>query len=167
MITMNALCHRHPSGATPRRRSRPRCHYGRDSRRSATALALLQHDGAAGAVLGGPSSCLDEFTGRAACRGSEVVPWIWPSTALSLFVEGRSVRAAAAATGSGHRSLQVLGALHVVALNWVGGDEALTPLRRGPKVPDNLTSAALEDEIVAWRKRLPATASLGMSCTCM
>ncbi len=37
---------------------------------------------------------------------------------------------------------------------YTGGDEALTPLRRGPKVPANLTSAALEDEIVAWRKRL-------------
>ena len=28
------------------------------------------------------------------------------------------------------------------------------PLKRGPKVPANLTSAVLEDEIVAWRKRL-------------
>lgn len=64
-------------------------------------------------------------------------------------VEGRSVRAVAAATGRSkswvHRH---------VALYRIGGDEALTPRRRGPKVPANLTSAALEDEIVAWRKRL-------------
>ena len=67
----------------------------------------------------------------------------------AVLVEGRSVRAVAAATGSSkswvHRH---------VALYRVGGDEALTPRRRGPKVPANLTSAVLEDEIVGWRKRL-------------
>ena len=67
----------------------------------------------------------------------------------AVLVEGRSVRGVAAATGRSkswvHRH---------VALYRAGGDEALTPLKRGPKVPANLTSAALEDEIVAWRKRL-------------
>ncbi len=41
-----------------------------------------------------------------------------------------------------------------VALYREGGEEALVPRKRGPKVPANLTSAVLEDEIVAWRKRL-------------
>jgi transposase InsO family protein len=41
-----------------------------------------------------------------------------------------------------------------VTLYRAGGTDALTPLRRGPKVPANLTVAAVEDEIVAWRKRL-------------
>ena len=67
----------------------------------------------------------------------------------AVLVEGRSVRAVAAATGRSkswvHRH---------VALYREGGEEALVPLRRGPKVPANLTSAVLEDEIVAWRKRL-------------
>ena len=67
----------------------------------------------------------------------------------AVLVEGRSVRAVAAATGRSkswvHRH---------VALYRGGGDEALVPHRRGPKVPANLTSAALEDEIVVWRKRL-------------
>jgi transposase InsO family protein len=67
----------------------------------------------------------------------------------AVVVEGRSVRAVAAATGRSkswvHRH---------VALYRAGGDEALVPLKRGPKVPANLTSAVLEDQIVAWRKRL-------------
>ena len=67
----------------------------------------------------------------------------------AVLVEGRSVRAVAAATGRSkswvHRH---------VALYRAGGDEALAPRKRGPKVPANLTSAVLEDEIVAWRKRL-------------
>jgi len=67
----------------------------------------------------------------------------------AVLVEGRSVRAVAAATGRSkswvHR--------HVV-LYRAGGDEALTPHKRGPRVPANLTSAVLEDQIVAWRKRL-------------
>jgi len=66
-----------------------------------------------------------------------------------VLVEGRSVRAVAASTGRSkswvHRH---------VALYRAGGDEALVPLRRGPKVPANLTSAVLEDQIVGWRKRL-------------
>ena len=41
-----------------------------------------------------------------------------------------------------------------VALYQAGGDEALEPRKRGPKVPANLTSCEVEDEIVAWRKRL-------------
>ena len=67
----------------------------------------------------------------------------------AVLVEGRSVRAAAAATGRSkswvHRH---------VALYRAGGDEALVARRRGPKVPANLTTAVLEDQIVAWRKRL-------------
>jgi transposase InsO family protein len=67
----------------------------------------------------------------------------------AVLVEGRSVRAVATATGRSkswvHRH---------VALFRAGGEAALAPLRRGPKVPANLTSAVLEDEIVAWRKRL-------------
>jgi transposase InsO family protein len=41
-----------------------------------------------------------------------------------------------------------------VALYRGGGDEALIPLKRGPKVSPHQTSARIEDEIVAWRKRL-------------
>ena len=67
----------------------------------------------------------------------------------AVLVEGRSVRAVAAATGRSkswvHRH---------VDLYRTGGEEALAPRKRGPKVPANLTSAALEGEIVAWRKRL-------------
>jgi transposase InsO family protein len=67
----------------------------------------------------------------------------------AVLVEGRSVRAVAAATGRSkswvHRH---------VALYRAGGEEALVPKKRGPKVPANLTSFVLEDEIVAWRKRL-------------
>jgi len=67
----------------------------------------------------------------------------------AVLVEGRSVRAVAAATGRSKSWVQ-----RHVALYRAGGDEALTPRRRGPKVPANLTSPALEDEIVAWRKYL-------------
>jgi transposase len=67
----------------------------------------------------------------------------------AVLVEGRSVRAVAAATGRSkswvHRH---------VALYQAGGDEALEPRKRGPKVPANLISLDVEDEIVAWRKRL-------------
>ena len=67
----------------------------------------------------------------------------------AVLVEGRSVRAVAAATGRSkswvHRH---------VALYQAGGDEALEPRKRGPKVPANLISSDVEDEIVAWRKRL-------------
>jgi transposase InsO family protein len=67
----------------------------------------------------------------------------------AVLVEGRSVRAVAAATGSSKSWVQ----RHVV-LYRAGGDEALVPLKRGPRAPANLTSAAWEDEIVLWRKRL-------------
>jgi transposase InsO family protein len=67
----------------------------------------------------------------------------------AVLVEGRSVRAVAAATGRSkswvHRH---------VALYREGGEEALIPQKRGPRVPANLISVVLEDEIVAWRKRL-------------
>ncbi len=67
----------------------------------------------------------------------------------AVLVEGRSMRAVAAATGRSkswvHRH---------VALYQAEGDEALEPRKRGPKVPANLISSDVEDEIVAWRKRL-------------
>ena len=57
----------------------------------------------------------------------------------AVLVEGRSVRAVAAATGRSkswvHRH---------VALYQAGGDEALEPRKRGPKVPANLTSSDVE-----------------------
>ncbi len=59
----------------------------------------------------------------------------------AVLVEGRSVRAVAAATGRSKSWVQ-----RHVALYQKGGAEAL--------VPANLTSAVLEDQIVAWRKRL-------------
>ena len=67
----------------------------------------------------------------------------------AVLVEGRSVRAVAAATGRSKSWVQ-----RHVSLYREGGDEALVRSKRGPKVPANLTSAVLEDEIVAWRKRL-------------
>src|ERR1700722_19576916 len=67
----------------------------------------------------------------------------------AVLIEGRSVRAVAAATGRSKSWVQ-----RHVTLYREGGEEALVPLRRGPKVPANLTSFVLEDEIVAWRKRL-------------
>jgi transposase len=67
----------------------------------------------------------------------------------AVLVEGRSVRAVAAATGRSKSWVQ-----RHVSLYREGGEEALVPLRRGPKVPANLTSAVLEDKIVAQRKRL-------------
>src|ERR1039458_4668784 len=67
----------------------------------------------------------------------------------AVLVEGRSVRAVAAATGRSKSWVQ-----RHVALYRAGAEEALAPLKRGPRVPANLTSAAWEDEIVAWRKRL-------------
>jgi transposase InsO family protein len=67
----------------------------------------------------------------------------------AVLVERCSMREVASATGRSkswvHRH---------VALYRAGGEEALAPLKRGPKVPANLTSATLEGEIVAWRKRL-------------
>jgi transposase InsO family protein len=67
----------------------------------------------------------------------------------AVLVEGRSVRAVAAATGRSKSWVQ----RHVAPYR-EGGEGALAPLKRGPKVPANLTSAVLEDQIVAWRKRL-------------
>jgi transposase InsO family protein len=67
----------------------------------------------------------------------------------AVLVEGRSVRAVALATGRSKSWVQ-----RHVALYRKGGEGALVPRKRGPKVPANLTSAVLEDKIVAWRKRL-------------
>ncbi len=67
----------------------------------------------------------------------------------AVLVEGRSVRAVAAATGRSKAWAQ-----RHVALYRAGGEEALVPHKRGPRIPANLTSATWEDEIVAWRKRL-------------
>lgn len=67
----------------------------------------------------------------------------------AVLVEGRSVRSVAVATGRSkswvHRH---------VARYRAGGDEALVPAKRGPKVPANLTSSRIEDQIVALRKFL-------------
>jgi transposase InsO family protein len=67
----------------------------------------------------------------------------------AVLVEGRSIRSVAVATGRSkswvHRH---------VALYRAGGDNALVPGKRGPKVPANLTAPALEDAIVACQKRL-------------
>jgi transposase InsO family protein len=67
----------------------------------------------------------------------------------AVLVEGRSVRAVAVATGTSkswvHRHVQLYRA---------GGAEALEPKRRGPRRPPALTAAAVEDEIVWWRKHL-------------
>jgi transposase len=67
----------------------------------------------------------------------------------AVLIEGRSVRAVATATGRSKSWVQ-----RHVALYREGGHDALAPHKRGPKVPANLTSAVLEDKIVAWRKRL-------------
>jgi transposase InsO family protein len=67
----------------------------------------------------------------------------------AVLVEGRSVRAVAAATGRSKSWVQ-----RHVSLYRAGGEAALVPKKRGPKVPPNLTSPALEDAIVAWRKYL-------------
>jgi transposase InsO family protein len=64
-------------------------------------------------------------------------------------LEGRSVGAVALATGRSKSWVQ-----RHVTLYREGGEEALVPRKRGPKVPANLTSAVLEDRIVAWRKHL-------------
>jgi transposase len=67
----------------------------------------------------------------------------------AVLVEGRSVRAVAAATGRSkswvHRH---------VSLFRAGGEAALVPAKRGPKVAPRRTSAFVEDQIVALRKRL-------------
>src|SRR5580704_10864893 len=67
----------------------------------------------------------------------------------AVLIEGRSVREVAAATGRSKSWVQ-----RHVALYRQGGEAALVPGRRGPKVPANLTPSTLEDEIVRWRKRL-------------
>ncbi len=67
----------------------------------------------------------------------------------AVLVEGRSVRAVAAATGRSkswvHRHVELYRA---------GGEAALVPAKRGPKLAPRRTSAFVEDQIVALRKRL-------------
>lgn len=67
----------------------------------------------------------------------------------AVLVEGRSVRAVAASTGRSkswvHRH---------VALYREGGEEALVPLKRGPKRSPRQTDPRVEDEIVRVRKEL-------------
>ena len=67
----------------------------------------------------------------------------------AVLVEGRSVRDVAAATGTSKSWVQ-----RRVERYRLGGDEALVPRKRGPKVPANLTPAAVEDSIVRLRKSL-------------
>ena len=67
----------------------------------------------------------------------------------AVLVEGRSLRSVAASTG---RSKSWVG--RHVALYREGGDEALTPLKRGPATALNRTTPDIEDAIVALRKRL-------------
>jgi transposase InsO family protein len=70
----------------------------------------------------------------------------------AVLVEGRSVRAVAAATGRSkswvHRH---------VALYREGGDEALVLKKRGPKCAPNQTPPQIEDEILSIRKMLGET----------
>ena len=67
----------------------------------------------------------------------------------AVLVEGRSVRAVAAATGTSKSWVQ----LHVQLFR-DGGEEALEPQRRGPRLAPALTAPEVEDEIVWWRKHL-------------
>lgn len=67
----------------------------------------------------------------------------------AVLVEGRSVRAVAAATGRSKSWVQ-----RHVALYREGGEAALVPGRRGPKVAPSRTPSHVEDQIVALRKRL-------------
>jgi transposase len=64
-------------------------------------------------------------------------------------VEGRSVRAVASATGRSKSWVY-----RHVALYRFGGEATLIPLKRGPKSPANLTSAAFElDPSVDYQRR--------------
>ena len=67
----------------------------------------------------------------------------------AVLVEGRSVRDVAASTGRSkswvHRHVQLFRE---------GGEDALVPLKTGPKIGPKRCSPELEDEIVAIRKRL-------------
>ncbi|HUA94332.1 MAG TPA: IS481 family transposase [Acidimicrobiales bacterium] len=67
----------------------------------------------------------------------------------AVLVEGRSLRAVAAATGRSkswvHRHVERFRA---------GGEDALAPRKRGPKTAPNQTSPEIEDAVVALRKQL-------------
>ena len=67
----------------------------------------------------------------------------------SVLVEGRSVRDVAAATGRSKSWVQ-----RHCALYRTGGEAALLPRKRGPKVAVNQTPAAVEDVILRLRKEL-------------
>jgi len=67
----------------------------------------------------------------------------------AVLVEGRSVRDVAAATGRSKSWVQ-----RHCALYRVGGEPALVPRKRGPKVAPNQTPAGVEDVILRLRKEL-------------
>ena len=67
----------------------------------------------------------------------------------AVLIEGRSVRDVAGATGRSKSWVQ-----RHCALYRSGGEAALVPRRRGPKVSPNQTPAKVEDAIVALRKEL-------------
>jgi transposase InsO family protein len=67
----------------------------------------------------------------------------------AVLVEGRSVRQVAAATGRSKSWVQ-----RHCALYRSGGEAALVPRKRGPKVAANQTPAQVEDVIVRLRKQL-------------
>ncbi len=72
----------------------------------------------------------------------------------AVLVEGRSVRAVAAATGRSKSWVHRHGALYRA-----GGDEALVPKKRGPKVPANLTSFGSRTRSWPGANAWPKTAS--------
>jgi hypothetical protein len=66
----------------------------------------------------------------------------------AVLVEGRSLRAVAAATGRSKSWVQ-----RHVALYQAGGDEALTVRKRGPKVPPNLNRLWLLGDSIPLKGR--------------
>ena len=72
----------------------------------------------------------------------------------AVLVEGRSVRAVAAATDRSKSWVQ-----RHVALYRAGGEEALAPRRRGPKVPANLTRHGSRTRSLPVASAWPRTAS--------
>src|SRR5579872_7285553 len=69
--------------------------------------------------------------------------------AQAVTLEHRSLRTVAAATGRSKSWVQRKSALYQG-----GGEEALAPKKRGPKVAPNQTAAVIEDAVVSLRKEL-------------